>query len=73
LHVAASAFLLFFDMKWNRRRFWLCLIPCAGIWFSTVYLRYHYFADILAGFAAAALALAIARLARRREERGGWR
>jgi hypothetical protein len=73
LHVAASCFLLFFDMKWNRRRFWLCLIPCAGIWFSTVYLRYHYFADVLAGFAAAAAALAIARIARRREEREGWR
>jgi hypothetical protein len=73
LHVAASGFLLFFDMKWNRRRFWFCMIPCAGIWFSTVYLRYHYFADILAGFAAATLALAIARFARISEEREGWK
>ena len=73
LHVAASAFLLCFDMKWNRRRFRLCLVPCIGIWFSTVYLRYHYFTDVLAGFAAAAAALAIARMARRREEREGWK
>jgi membrane-associated phospholipid phosphatase len=73
LHVAASAFLLCFDMRWNRRRFWLCLIPCTGIWFSTVYLRYHYFVDVLTGFAAAAATLAIAGIARRREEREEWK
>jgi membrane-associated phospholipid phosphatase len=73
LHVAASAFLLFFDMKHNRRRFWLCLIPCVGVWFSTVYLRYHYFTDVAAGFVLAAAALAIAGQARRREERRGWK
>ena len=28
---------------------------------STVYLRYHYFIDLVAGFALAALALAVAR------------
>ena len=69
LHCAVSAYLLFFDMKWHRRRFVFCLLPCAGIWFSTIYLRYHYFVDILAGFAVTAIALYIARLARLREER----
>jgi membrane-associated phospholipid phosphatase len=68
LHVAVSAYLLFFDMKWRRARFWICLLPCAGIWFSTIYLRYHYFVDVMAGFALAAFALYITRLARLREE-----
>ena len=67
LHCAVSAYLLFFDLKWSRRRFALCVLPCLGIWFSTLYLRYHYFADVVAGFAAAALALAIARFAWARE------
>jgi len=57
LHVAASAYMLFFDMKWNRPRFWVCLLPCAGIWFSTIYLRYHYFTDVIAGFTLAAVAM----------------
>jgi membrane-associated phospholipid phosphatase len=69
LHCAVSVYLLFFDLKWSRRRFMLCLLPCAGIWFSTLYLRYHYFVDILAGFALGAAALAVARFARQREER----
>jgi len=66
LHVAASAYMLFFDAKWNRRRFAVCAAPCAGIWLSVIYLRYHYFADALAGFALAALGLYIARLAQKR-------
>ncbi|MDR1510410.1 MAG: phosphatase PAP2 family protein, partial [Synergistaceae bacterium] len=70
LHCAVSAYLIFFDLKWSRRRFMFCVVPCLGIWFSTIYLRYHYFADILAGFAAAVVALAVAYYARLREERG---
>jgi membrane-associated phospholipid phosphatase len=69
LHCAVTAYLLLFDMKWNRRRFWICLIPSLGLGFSTIYLRYHYFVDVLAGLAVAAVALCIARSARLREER----
>ena len=43
------------------RRFWLFLIPCVGIGFSTIYMRYHYGADVLAGFVLAALGLLIER------------
>jgi hypothetical protein len=60
LHCAASAFVLLFDKRRNRTRFWLCAAPVAGIWLSTIYLRYHYFADALAGAALAAAGLWIA-------------
>lgn len=60
LHVAVSSFILFFDWRHRRWRFWAYLLPCVGLWLSTLYLRYHYFIDVLAGFALAALALRIA-------------
>src|SRR5262245_17595579 len=60
LHCAVSAFLLAFDYRHKRRRFWLCLVPAMGLWLSTVYLRYHYLIDCLAGFALTAVAIAIA-------------
>ena len=37
------------------------LIPCVGIGFSTIYMRYHYGADVLAGFVLAALGLLVER------------
>jgi membrane-associated phospholipid phosphatase len=57
LHCAASAFVLAFDFRHSRGRFWLFLVPVAGLWLSTVYLRYHYLVDLVAGFALAAVAL----------------
>jgi membrane-associated phospholipid phosphatase len=53
VHVAASLYLLLFDWRHARRRFWLALLPCAILWFSTLYLRFHYFVDVLAGIAVA--------------------
>jgi hypothetical protein len=49
VHVAASLYLLLFDSKHWPRRFWWVLAPCALLWFSTLYLRFHYFVDLLAG------------------------
>lgn len=60
LHVAVSGFLLGFDFRHRRRRFWVYLVPCVGLWLSTLYLRYHYLVDLLFGFALAALALWLA-------------
>jgi hypothetical protein len=59
LHCAASAFVLAFDYRHSRGRFWLFLVPVVGLWFSTVYLRYHYLVDLVAGFGLAAAALKI--------------
>lgn len=56
LHCAASAFILAFDHRHSRGRFWLFVVPVTGLWLSTLYLRYHYLVDLLAGFALAGLA-----------------
>jgi membrane-associated phospholipid phosphatase len=60
LHCAVSSFLLFFDRRHKPWRFWLYLVPCIGLWISTIYLRYHYFIDIVCGFALAAFGLWLA-------------
>ncbi len=51
LHVLITAILLDHDWRRCRRRFWWVLGPCLGLLASTLYLRYHYAADLLAGFA----------------------
>jgi len=60
LHCAISCFLLFFDREHARWRYWLYLVPCIGLWLATIYLRYHYLVDVIAGFALAAFALWVA-------------
>lgn len=61
LHVAVSLFILGFDFQHNQRRFWIFLMPCLGLWCSTLYLRYHYLIDVLCGILLASWALWIAR------------
>jgi hypothetical protein len=60
LHVAASAYILLFDYRHRRRWFRAYLAPCVLLWLSTLYLRYHYGVDVIAGFAVAALGLWVA-------------
>jgi len=60
LHVAVSLFILGFDLRHNKRRFWIFLVPCIGLWCSTLYLRYHYLIDVLCGVLLAGWALWIA-------------
>ncbi|MGN6553688.1 MAG: phosphatase PAP2 family protein [Verrucomicrobiota bacterium] len=61
IHVAVSLYLLMFDAHCYRRRFvWLAL-PCAVLWVSTVYLRYHYSVDVLAGAFTAICGYVVAR------------
>jgi len=57
VHLAGSLYLLLFDWHYYRRRFWWVLAPCAVLWWSTVYLRFHYFVDLLAGVVVALLGL----------------
>ena len=52
LHVLITTVLLDHDWRWCRRRFWWVLGPSVGLLASTLYLRYHYAVDLLAGFAA---------------------
>lgn len=60
LHLAVSLYLLGFDWRYDRRRFWWVLAPCVLLWISTIYLRYHYFVDLLAGVVLAAVGWAVA-------------
>ena len=49
IHFAATLYLLMFDWQHARRRFWWLLGPCLLLWFSTMYLRFHYFVDLAGG------------------------
>lgn len=62
LHVAVSAIVLWFGAKNSRRWFWWLLPLVLANWVSTMYLRYHYFIDVVAGWACALVAIAIADL-----------
>ena len=60
LHVAASAFMLFFDRRFARWRYRLYFPAAVGLWISTLYLRFHYGIDVLAGALLAVVALLVA-------------
>jgi membrane-associated phospholipid phosphatase len=62
LHVALSTIVLWYGARNGRRWFWALLPLVLANWVSTMYLRYHYAVDILAGWACAALAIAIGAL-----------
>ena len=61
IHFGATFFLLAFDWEHYRRRFWLLLLPTLGLWVATVFLRYHYFVDLLGGLVVALVGLWIVR------------
>lgn len=61
LHFAVSFFVLNFDCWHCRRRCYVMALPCVGIWISTIYLRQHYFVDLLGGLALAGFGLWFAR------------
>jgi membrane-associated phospholipid phosphatase len=56
-HTAVILVTLFFSLKKSRRTFLLFFVPTLGLIFSTVYCRYHYVIDVLAGIALACLCL----------------
>lgn len=70
IHFAASLYLLSFDWWHYRRRFWLWLAPIVLLWVSTVYLRYHYLVDLIAGLPVAGLGLWVMHRYRRSELAG---
>jgi hypothetical protein len=68
LHVAASAYILLFDRRHRPRWYRAYLAPCVLLWLSTIYLRYHYGVDVLAGFALVVVGLWVAAEVWRRDE-----
>lgn len=61
LHTAITVFLMGSLWPRHRRVFLALLIPAAGLGVATLYLRYHYAVDLLAGLLLAAAALALTR------------
>jgi len=57
LHSAVSLFILGFAWRHHRKQFYLLLLPVAGLCISTLYLRYHYFIDVVSGAILAGFAL----------------
>ena len=60
VHLAATLYLLLFDWQHARRRFWWYLWPSIILGLATVYLRFHYFVDLLGGAAVALAGWAMA-------------
>ena len=60
LHCAVSCYILFFDRRYKLWRYRLYFLPCVGLWISTIYLRYHYLIDLIAGFILAVFCLWLA-------------
>jgi membrane-associated phospholipid phosphatase len=50
LHAAASLVALVYAWRFARRWFWVLLPFVLGLWVSTIYLRHHYFVDLLGGW-----------------------
>lgn len=70
LHCAVSCFFVTFDWVHTRWRFYVYVLPCIGLWVSTVYLRYHYFVDVLCGFVLCALCFALSSRVGRKPKEG---
>jgi membrane-associated phospholipid phosphatase len=60
LHAAVSLLALFYAWRYARAWFWVLLPFVLGLWVSTIYLRHHYVVDLIAGWALAPVAAALA-------------
>ncbi len=60
LHTAASLVALVYAWRYVRGWFWVLLPFVLGLWASTIYLRHHYFVDLVAGWLLAPVAVWVA-------------
>lgn len=60
-HTEITLLMLYYAYQLHKRMFWIMLPVGLAIIYSTVYLRYHYVIDVIAGAAVAALVIVIAR------------
>jgi membrane-associated phospholipid phosphatase len=60
LHTAASTAALVYAWRHVRPWFWVLVPFVIGLWASTIYLRHHYFVDLVAGWLLAGAAVWIA-------------
>jgi membrane-associated phospholipid phosphatase len=61
-HTAAVLLVLFYAWQFVRSLFWVFLPMVVALIFSTVYLRYHYVVDVLAGVLLAILCVVLERM-----------
>jgi membrane-associated phospholipid phosphatase len=61
-HTVITLLTMWYAWKYFRAYFWILLVIGTSLVFSTVYLRYHYVVDVLAGFMLTGLVLAVAPL-----------
>ena len=55
LHVGISFLVWMYARRYSKWLFWVSMPLILSLWFSTVYLRYHYLVDLVAGFILAPL------------------
>lgn len=60
LHTAASLVALVYAWRHARAWFWMLVPFVLGLWASTIYLRHHYFVDLVAGWLLAPVAVWLA-------------
>lgn len=48
-HAALAVLSLMLSFRWMRRLFWIALVPTIGLLIATVYCRYHFAMDTVAG------------------------
>jgi membrane-associated phospholipid phosphatase len=58
-HTELTMLVLYCAWRFERRLFWIILVPASALIFSTVYLRYHYVIDVLAGAAIAVVLMGV--------------
>jgi|ERR1019366_4737742 membrane-associated phospholipid phosphatase len=60
MHVAISFVVWLYTYRNSKRLFWILSPLILSLWFSTIYLRYHYLVDVLAGLILAPLSFLLA-------------
>jgi len=58
-HTAITVLVLFLAYRYNKVYFWIALPVVSALIFATVYCRYHYVVDVVAGFALMFLSLVL--------------
>jgi membrane-associated phospholipid phosphatase len=61
LHAAILLVTLILALRFQRKMFYYFILAGTGILFSLIYLRYHYFTDVVAGAAWAAISVLLSR------------
>jgi membrane-associated phospholipid phosphatase len=59
LHVAISFVVWLYAYRNSKRLFWILSPLVLSLWFSTIYLRYHYLIDVVAGLILAPISYAL--------------